>query len=465
MHLDSIRLGFANNSSSTHSILMGSSFTKEVHSYSEDDYGWDKFNLLSPESKADYLASIVASNISIGSKSTIKQVFKHVFSPFMEEDDLYNASGKVDHQSIFYLPIKHNDKLHKEFTIDFLKWLIYNPEISILGGNDNGDDDLGTYKLNISEIIQNNLLVKKDGDYYILFNRVNGTKLRLNFVHDKPYLSSKTPELVDVKITNYCPFGCPFCYMDSTKDGQHAPLNLIKEFIDKCADASVFEIAFGGGEPTLHPDFADILYYTRNKNIQPNFTSFNFDFLKNPKILEAVKITKASFAVSKIDPTIINQDLSDLLETVNIRPPYDNTARSHIQFQIPLGGYPLPKILTFIETLIKNKYGFTLLGYKNFGRGLKRAPFEYKTILSELSPIFTKYNMEKAFGADTLFVEEFKDELLQNGIIPQLMVSKEGAFSCYADLTTNIIAPSSYTNDIKPLDISNPFKYFPYDEV
>jgi hypothetical protein len=48
-------------------------------------------------------------------------------------------------------------------------------------------------------------------------------------------------------------------------------------FIDKCHDSGIVEIAFGGGEPTKHPNFQEIITHCKNKRISGNFTTRDFE--------------------------------------------------------------------------------------------------------------------------------------------------------------------------------------------
>jgi hypothetical protein len=83
---------------------------------------------------------------------------------------------------------------------------------------------------------------------------------------------SPVPETVDVSITDKCHFGCPYCYQDSKPDLAHAPKELV-ETILKGFDQPPYQMAIGGGEPTLHPDFPYILHKCRELGTVPNYTT------------------------------------------------------------------------------------------------------------------------------------------------------------------------------------------------
>lgn len=99
---------------------------------------------------------------------------------------------------------------------------------------------------------------------------------------------SPVPETIDVKVTNWCngPGGelCSYCYMDSTTKGKHAPRALLESIFSGLPEAP-YQIAFGGGEPTAHPDFPWFLEYTRSKGTVPNYTTAGH--IMRPDVLEA----------------------------------------------------------------------------------------------------------------------------------------------------------------------------------
>jgi radical SAM protein with 4Fe4S-binding SPASM domain len=115
-----------------------------------------------------------------------------------------------------------------------------------------------------------------------------------------PFWSPHGPELMDISITNWCDKGCSFCYKSSTRKGHHMPLRSYQNVIDQAAAMGVFQVALGGGNPNQHPDFAEILDYTRAKGIVPNYTTNGRGL--TPEILEATRRNCGAVAVSAYPP-------------------------------------------------------------------------------------------------------------------------------------------------------------------
>lgn len=104
---------------------------------------------------------------------------------------------------------------------------------------------------------------------------LNGRTLRLALNPAKPIEELSYPEFYDVKVTSHCKGNCPYCYQDS-KDVKHSK-GIVERFMEYFGKLSEnqkpFQIAFGGGEPTSHPKFSDIVKACFDMGIAPNYTT------------------------------------------------------------------------------------------------------------------------------------------------------------------------------------------------
>lgn len=107
---------------------------------------------------------------------------------------------------------------------------------------------------------------------------------------------SPSPETIDVKITNFCGFGCPYCYMDSTPQSKSRCDLSLFEAIFEGLDHAPYQIAIGGGEPTTHPQFVDFLKFIREKGTVPNYTTAGHNL--TPEIAEATNKYCGGVAIS-----------------------------------------------------------------------------------------------------------------------------------------------------------------------
>ncbi len=84
----------------------------------------------------------------------------------------------------------------------------------------------------------------------------------------------RAPLVAHWAVTYRCNLHCPFCYSES---GPHRPGGpdgaARRRLVERLAEWGVLEVALGGGEPTVLPDFADLLAAIRSAGLVPNVTT------------------------------------------------------------------------------------------------------------------------------------------------------------------------------------------------
>ena len=82
------------------------------------------------------------------------------------------------------------------------------------------------------------------------------------------------PESVHLQLNNVCNLRCPSCYvaLAAEEDGSLS-LEQLMGLIDDLAEMGVFQLALGGGEPLMSPNFLPLLRYARRKGLLPNVTT------------------------------------------------------------------------------------------------------------------------------------------------------------------------------------------------
>lgn len=78
------------------------------------------------------------------------------------------------------------------------------------------------------------------------------------------------PLSLDLKITDYCETGCPWCHESSGKGGKHSDPDLLLSKLSGLPENT--EIAIGGGNPLSHPDLKTIIWGLRNYGYIVNMT-------------------------------------------------------------------------------------------------------------------------------------------------------------------------------------------------
>lgn len=467
MQVFNVRAGFATNSSSSHSIVMlspGDQIQSDEHE--RFNYGWEHFTLADPESKTAYFA--IQLKHALESKGIPPAVSADLINSWLGTDyaqeDL--ESGGVDHQSIWGL---FHGKLgtDEHFVKQYHEWLKQD-NVVILGGNDNSDGQApppGSYEnsqTHLANMWGERLRVRRDGAYWCLFDPQNtGNKIRFSFDHSAPpYMKSVTPELADVRLTNYCSYGCAWCYQGSTKQGKHAEWSHVKQVLQALSELDVFEVAFGGGEPTHYPHFVDAIRTAAELNITPNFTTFGVDWLKNDYILDAVKTHVSAVGVSVHSAKDLNK-VSRIQQALDQNRSY-NDRRVHVTAQHVVGSADLAITAQILEQSWQQGIDMLLLGYKQVGFGAHLTPHDMTgvdTLLRLQMDCMEKPHWNSKFrslGVDTAFVQQFEPVLEALQIPHVLVTNTEGAFSMYVDCVDMQQGPSSYMPDhMEPLDMQN----------
>ena len=118
------------------------------------------------------------------------------------------------------------------------------------------------------------LLSRYQNGNYIVKIYSDGTKIRIG----GDVLEPEFPESIDLKITNRCPYNCPFCYANSTPNGRHGDiLNLA--FLDTIQAGT--ELAIGGGSVMCHPNIIQFLEKCKRLGIIANITVNQPEYMQN----------------------------------------------------------------------------------------------------------------------------------------------------------------------------------------
>lgn len=457
MKINNVRFGFACNSSSTHSVL----FTDKIYfnNAPDDYYGWSPFTLIDPEDKENYILMQLLRNDS----SPAFEMFVRELLPLgskMSEMD-------IDHQSYMIFPKNIFTKDYDREFIEKFADLIRRENVIILGGNDNGgehplyDEESMVAITDCLMSFYQEIYSRYDPIYkfWTLFNPGNGFRLRFSEDLSKEDGSidySSYPELVDLKITNYCPFGCKFCYMGSTEHGIHQSLDFIKDIVLELSEIGVFEIAIGGGEPTLHPSFSEILDFIRSVGIVPNFTTRNLKFLRNPRKYASA----GAVAISVSNPEEAEEAISLIQSLKDFRDEEGKRFQIKTKFSLQVVAGVVQDLDRILEMSDKLWLPVTILGYKGNGRGSNdNSGFDVENYRQTPNLILKHIDKNIRYGIDTKFAKDFPEFI--NLFPKDLITHDEGAFSFYIDAVEEKIAASSYSYrefDLEPGFILRQFR-------
>lgn len=137
-----------------------------------------------------------------------------------------------------------------------------------------------------------------ENNYAAVFDGFTTTRFYID--DDKPITKLHWFESYDVALNDKCYGNCPYCYTNAKHTGRNFPnvVERIKAYFGAMTpNQRPFQVAIGGaGEPTLHPDFVEVLKTFRELGIVPNYTTNGMHL--TPAILEGTRKYAGGVAVS-----------------------------------------------------------------------------------------------------------------------------------------------------------------------
>jgi len=260
----------------------------------------------------------------------------------------------------------------------------------------------------------------------------NGKTVRLTINASKPITELDYPEFYDIKITSNCQGECPYCYMDSKPSNHYE--NIVEKtrtfFSGMTLNQLPFQVALGGGEPTSHPDFIELLRVLKEEfDICPNYTTNGMNITDD--ILEATKKYCGGVAIS------CHPHLKDYWYNAAL----NFHAITKLNFHIIISDKAsIDEFVDIYEEWHDKVEFFVLLPYGNQGRAVKKE-IDWKYLVEKL-PTDQK---QLAFGAN------FYPYLLQGGHNIKVSLYEPELMSKFLTLEdTGTLYPSSFAID-KPL--------------
>lgn len=274
----------------------------------------------------------------------------------------------------------------------------------------------------------------KNGNYDVTILS-DGTKIRQTEADD---FIPEFPENADVKITDKCSQGCPFCYEGCTKQGEHSYL--------MCEDGTFgqhwmytlhpyTELAINGNDLD-HPDLDKFLLKMQEMKIVVNVTVNQNQFMQHLDYLRYLVKYKMVYGVGV---SLVDSSDDKFFDALKKFP----NAVIHTIAGI-LGAED-------IVILMKNHVKVLILGYKNLGRGINYKNNIYNHVedyIKQLQFWLPKMVNEcKVVSFDNLAIEQLSvKELLFKGKEDEwneFYMGDDGNFTLYIDAVNQTFAKNS----------------------
>lgn len=275
--------------------------------------------------------------------------------------------------------------------------------------------------------------VYKNGNYNVTILS-DGTKIRQT---EEDEFIPMFPENADVKITDKCSQGCPFCYEGCTKEGNHSALMNGTEFAQHWMNTlqPYTELAINGNDLD-HPQLDAFLLKMQEMKIIVNVTVNQNQFMKH---LDYIKYLTNKKMIYGLGVSLSNSKDENFFNEIKNFP----NAVIHT----------IAGILTSedIVILMKNHVKVLILGYKNLGRGINYKNNIYNHVedyIKQLQFWLPKMiNQCKVVSFDNLAIEQlgvkellFKDKQKE---WDEFYMGDDGNFTLYIDAVSQKFAKNS----------------------
>ena len=141
--------------------------------------------------------------------------------------------------------------------------------------------------------MKDNWVGYRNGNYDVLLNLDDGTKIRRT---EEDYFDASLPESMDVKISNQCHHGCPFCHENSRPDGKICDLDLAAAVISTMHPYT--EVAVGGGNLMENSEHTEkFLNMLIKQKCVPSITLRQEDFLENLDVVHRWRETGLVYGI------------------------------------------------------------------------------------------------------------------------------------------------------------------------
>ena len=288
-------------------------------------------------------------------------------------------------------------------------------------------------------------------------------------------LISEFPDSIDLKITNKCPWACPYCHESSIPNGKSFDLEKTKAILSQLPEVPI-EIAIGGGDVLDAPKVSELIKWLNDRGNKTRATINIKDILKRRDELKRISEVEA------IGISMDNLDInlkSDILGNPSLAVTLWNTDEndSGIFHEHPFDGcvihiiagvFPYNKLEELFNI---SPYPILILGYKHFGRS---KDFEFPTwsvnkfrdtLLSIIDKIknrdYSRYIGSRTVGFDNLAMEQLGiKDVIPDREWDRIYMGDEGTHSMYVDAVKGEFAMTSRSENRVSWDSVGLIDYF-----
>lgn len=315
-----------------------------------------------------------------------------------------------------------------------------------------------------------------NGNYYV--TRQGSTMTKRCFRVGEDFIP-EFPDSIDLKISNRCSIGCPYCHEKSEGNGKIAKFEEIVEHLSSLPTKGI-EIAIGGGNVLEDKESIQLLdklikWFSSRRNLVNITLSEKSITPKSIGILNDLKVnwsnTKMGLGIS-LGPDITEERLKDLSSSVLQQTwSWDWL----IVFHVILGLIPL----SILKLILSDNYLFPsynrilFLGYKQYGRAkntdLPESLPTFETIIKrkiiEGREVSDGMLYRKVLGFDNLAIEQLNlSGSFLDSSFRDIYLGPDFSCSMYVDAVNGQFAKNSTSDDRVSWNDIDILDYFKHDK-
>ena len=272
----------------------------------------------------------------------------------------------------------------------------------------------------------------RNGNYDVMIFD-DGTKIRETEAND---FVPEFSENCDVKLTDKCDQGCPFCYEGCTPEGKHADIDLKSPLFSSLHPYT--ELALNGNDMD-HPQLEELLQTLKDKKVITNITLNQRQFEKNHKYVAELQ---KSGLVHGIGISLVNAD-DKFIELVK---GCDNAVIHTICGILSESD---------ISKLKNNGLKILILGYKNLKRGIAYRMNNSEAVTDNMAYLYKVLDKMpewfKVVSFDNLAIEQLDvKRIMTDEQWDEFYMGDDGKYTFYIDLVKKEYAMNSLSGNRFP---------------
>lgn len=285
--------------------------------------------------------------------------------------------------------------------------------------------------------------------------------------------SPEFPDAIDIKLTNRCSRGCPYCHESSLPDGLHGNLDELRKILEYLPEVPI-ELSFGGGNILeMNPSQLDTFFrWCKQRGHRVGITLNYSDFCR---IIDPIKTLNFMSEVDSVGISLDSKVISEyknkgssFIESLNGELMFFNSYYKNpplLVYHLILGTFPLQFFLDFLKNNSLPVTGNSdpnvdltkrvlLLGYKSKGRGKDWKGANLKdTYFEDIKKVILREGRELLSGKNVLSFDNLAISQLQfrssftTEAWEELYLGDDFTHSMYIDLPGRCYGPSSTSNE------------------